>query len=391
MNEIDKSSLRALHPKTQLIQAGRHPDEQFGFINTPIYRGSTVLYPSAESLRKPQRFTYGTKGTPSTSALEEAWCLMAKAAGTVLTSSGLAALTLALLTVVKKDCHILVTDSVYKPTRDFCNTILKRLGVTITYYNPCLSAAELKNLFRPETCVLLLESPGSQTFEIQDVPALSQIAHAHNICVILDNTWATPLYFPGHEKGVDLMVEAGTKYLSGHSDSLLGLVSANSTWWPHLRATFDAFAMCAGPEDVFLALRGLRTLDLRLRESGQHALLLAQWLQERPEVQKVLHPALPSHPGHAIWARDFKGSSGLFSIILSPVEPASVDKMLNSLTLFGLGYSWGGYESLILPFDCTSYRTATPWTPSGPALRLYIGLEDPEDLQKDLDQAFRHL
>ncbi len=210
-------------------------------------------------------------------------------------------------------------------------------------------------------------------------------------CVIMDNTWATPLFFPPHERGVDLAVEAGTKYLSGHSDLLLGLVSATAEWWPRLRETFDAFAMCAGAEDVFLGLRGLRTMDLRLREAERQGLALATWLAARPEVSRVLHPALPDHPGHAIWQRDFSGSSGLFSVILKPASREAVAAMLDHLELFGLGYSWGGYESLVIPFDCRAYRSATEWNPEGPALRFSVGLEDIEDLKADLDRGFARL
>ena len=226
---------------------------------------------------------------------------------------------------------------------------------------------------------------------MQDIPAIADAAHAGGACVIMDNTWATPLFFPPHERGVDLAVEAGTKYLSGHADLLLGLVSANAAWWPRLRETFDAFAMSAGPEDVFLALRGLRSLQLRLREAQSQALDLAYWLRERPEVARVLHPALADHPGHAIWKRDFLGSSGLFSIILKPASATAVAAMLDGLELFGLGYSWGGFESLVIPFNCASYRTATEWKPGGPALRLHVGLEHLDDLKNDLDKGFERL
>ncbi|MDO9439634.1 MAG: cystathionine beta-lyase [Beijerinckiaceae bacterium] len=391
MSKLSDETRKSLRTRTRLITAGREPEEQFGYVNTPIYRGSTVLSPTVAALKgRKARFTYGTKGTPTTEALESAWSEIAGAAGTVLAPTGLAAVTLALLTAVKSGDHILVTDSAYQPSRHFCDTILARMGVETTYFDPTLGAG-IASLIRNNTSVVLTEAPGSQSFEMQDIPAISEVAHAHGLCVIMDNTWATPLFFPPHERGVDLAVEAGTKYLSGHSDLLLGLVSANPAWWPKLRATFDAFAMCAGPEDVFLALRGLRTMELRLREAERQGLALASWLQARPEVLQVLHPALPDAPGHDIWKRDFLGSSGLFSIVLKPCSDKAIAAMLDGLELFGMGYSWGGFESLVIPFDCTSYRTATAWKPGGPTLRFQVGFEDILDLQDDLDRGFARL
>jgi cysteine-S-conjugate beta-lyase len=391
VKKISPETRKGMKTSTRLVHLGREPFEQHGFINTPVYRGSTVLSPTVEALSaRTARFTYGTKGTPTTEALETAWTDLSGAAGTVLAPSGLAAVTLALFCAVGAGDHILVTDSVYRPTRQFCDLILRRMGVETTYYDP-LIGAEIGTLINNNTRVVFTEAPGSQSFEMQDIPAIAEAAHAAGVCVIMDNTWATPLYFPPHERGVDLAVEAGTKYLSGHSDLLLGLVSANAEWWPRLRETFDAFAMCAGPEDVFLALRGLRTLHLRLREAQNQALDLAYWLGERPEVARVLHPALADHPGHAIWKRDFLGSSGLFSIILKPASASAVAAMLDGLELFGMGYSWGGFESLVIPFNCASYRTATEWKPGGPALRLQVGFEDLDDLKNDLAAGFERL
>jgi cystathionine beta-lyase len=388
---IKQPDLGKLGSRTRLVHAGRHPDEQFGFVNTPIYRGSTVLFETVEELtRHRSRFTYGTKGTPTTEALESAWTNIAGAAGTVLAPTGLAAISLALMTAVKAGDHILVTDSAYSPARSFCDTILERMGVETTYYDPLIGEA-VAGLFRPNTSAILVEAPGSQTFEVQDVPAIAAAARAHGICVIMDNTYATPLFFPPHERGVDLAIEAGTKFLSGHSDLLLGLVSATPDWYPRLRQTFNAFAMCAGPDDVYLALRGLRTMELRLKESERQGLEMAAWFEARPEVERLLHPALPSCPGHEIWKRDFKGSTGLFSIILKPYSKKAVAAFLDGLELFGMGYSWGGFESLVIPFECSSYRTATEWRPGGPALRFYIGLEDTADLKADLAAGFERL
>ncbi|WP_297295746.1 cystathionine beta-lyase [uncultured Methylovirgula sp.] len=389
MSKMDER--RPLKDRTKLVHAGRHPFEQHGFINTPIYRGSTVLYRSyADLVARNAKYTYGTHGTPTTDALETAWTEIAGAAGTVLAPSGLSAVALAILSAVKAGDHILVSDSVYQPTRNFCDRFLKRMGVETTYYDPGLGAG-IAALIRSNTRVIFLETPGSQTFEIQDVPAIAGVAIEKDLCTILDNTWATPLFFPPHRFGIDLAIEAGTKYLSGHADLLLGLVSANERWLPRLRASFDLFANCPGPEDVYLALRGLRTLELRLREAERQGLALATWLSARPEVARVLHPALPDCPGHAIWRRDFRGSSGLFSVFLKPVSQPALAAFLDGLSLFGMGYSWGGYESLVIPFDCSTYRTATTFAPPGPALRFSIGLEDPEDLKADLAAGFERL
>ena len=382
---------RPMGERTRLVYAGRDPSEQHGFVNTPIYRGSTVLYPTVDDLNhRRSRYVYGTKGTPTTESLERAWTEISGAAGTVLAPSGLAAVTLALLACVKAGDHLLVTDSVYRPTRIFCDGVLKRLGVETEYYPPEIGAG-IAGSMRGNTSAVLTEAPGSQSFEMQDIPAIAEAAHARGAVVLMDNTWATPLLFPPHERGVDLAIEAGTKYLSGGSDLLLGLVSANERCWPRLRETFDALAMCAGPEDVFLALRGLRTMGLRLKEHERQALDMARWMAARPEVAAVLHPALESHPGHALWKRDFKGSSGLFSVVLTPCSEAAVAAMLDDLQFFGMGYSWGGFESLVVPFDCGSYRTATRWQPGGPTLRFHIGLEDLDDLKSDLDAGFARL
>lgn len=382
---------KVLGERTRLVHAGRSPWEQHGFVNTPIYRGSTVLFRTTDDLlNRRGRYSYGTKGTPTTDSLAEAWTELSGAAGTVLTPSGLAAITIALLSCLKAGDHLLVTDSAYRPTRTFCGSVLARMGVETTYYDPLVGAG-ISELMRPNTTAVLTEAPGSQSFEMQDIPAIARVAHERGAVVLMDNTWATPLLFPPHERGVDLAIEAGTKYLSGGSDLLLGLVSANDRCWKALHETFDAFAMCPGPEDVFLALRGMRTMALRLREHEAQALAVARWLQQRPEVDRVLHPALESDPGHAIWKRDFKGSSGLFSIILKPCSSQAVAAFLDGLELFGMGYSWGGFESLVIPFDCRTYRTATTWNPGGPALRFHIGLEDVEDLLRDLDAGFARL
>jgi cystathionine beta-lyase len=391
MAKSPSSDLGRFGERTRLVHAGRDPWDQHGFVNTPVYRGSTVLFPTMDALlHRRGRYVYGTTGTPTTEALERAWTDLTGAAGTVLTPSGLSAVSLALMSSLKSGDHLLVSDSVYRPTRIFCDTVLKRFGVETTYYDPLIGAG-IEGLFKPNTAAVFTEAPGSQSMDMQDVPAIAEVAHARGAVVLMDNTWATPLFFPPHERGVDLAIEAGTKYLSGGSDLLLGLISANERCWRRLRQTFDALTVCAGPEDVFLALRGLRSLSLRLKEHERQALDMARWLATRPEVEQVLHPALDTYPGHHIWRRDFLGSTGLFSVVLKPAPDEAVAAMLDGLELFGMGFSWGGFESLVIPFDCAAYRTATEWRPRGPALRFHIGFEDLDDLKSDLDAGFARL
>ncbi len=370
---------------TRLSKLGRMSDEHFGFINTPTYRGSTVLFKTLDDLEQGRaRYTYGTAGTPTVESLESAWTSLTGAAGTVLCPSGLGAVAMALLSTLKQGDHLLMPDSVYLPTRSLCCGLLARFGIETTFYDPLLGGG-LEPLVKANTSTIFLESPGSQTFEIQDVPALIELAGRRGIKTIIDNTWATPLFFSPHEHGCDLAVEAGTKYLSGHSDLLLGLVSARAEAWPALKKTHQSMAMLPGPEDCVLALRGMRTLHIRLKEAQTRGLEMARWLQAQPEVATLLHPAFPSCPGHEHWKRDFKGSTGVFSVILRPgFSRKSLADMLDHLSIFGMGYSWGGFESLIVPFDCRGYRTATRWNPGGFALRLQIGLEEPEDLKADL-------
>ncbi|GGK54388.1 cystathionine beta-lyase [Salinarimonas ramus] len=360
-------------------------------MNTPIYRGSTVLFPTMDDLlNRRAKYTYGTRGTPTTEALETAWTELSGAAGTVLSPSGLGAISLALLSVVEAGDHVLVTDNVYWPTRAFCGGMLAKLGVETSYFDPMIGAS-VSELIRPNTKVLFLESPGSLTFEVQDVPAMAAIAEEKGAVTIIDNTWATPLLFPPHARGADIAIEAGTKYLSGSSDLLMGLVSANAEYFPRLRETYDLFSNCPGPEDVFLCLRGMRSMSLRLREAESQGLAMAHWLAARPEVRRVLHPALPENPGHEIWKRDFAGASGLFGVELQPVSREALAAMLDGLRLFGMGFSWAGFESLVIPCEPNKLRTATTFAHEGPILRFSIGLEDVADLQEDLDAGFARL
>jgi cystathionine beta-lyase len=391
MKKLTDEAKKRLRSRSRLVHLGRDVEASRGFVNVPPFRGSTVLFPDVATLKsRKQRFTYGTHGTPTTEALSEAWSAISGAAGTALVPSGLAAIVVSLMTALSAGDHLLMSDAAYQPARIFCDATLKRMGVETAYYDPLVGTG-IDALMRVNTRAVFVESPGSQSLEVQDIPAIAAAAHARGACVVADNTWATPLFFSPHAHGVDLAVEAGTKYLSGHSDLLLGLVSANAEWFPRLRKTVDMMAIPPGPEDAFLALRGLRTMELRLREAERQALALAHWLAARPEVARVIHPALADDPGHAIWKRDFSGSSGLFSVVLKPAPEHAVAAMLDGLELFGMGYSWGGYESLIIPFDCTKYRTATRWAPGGPTLRISVGLEDIEDLKEDLDRGFARL
>jgi cysteine-S-conjugate beta-lyase len=378
-------------PATEVILAGRDPFEQHGFVNTPIYRGSTVLSRTvADFTGKKGRYVYGRRGTPTTEALANAITALEGGAGTALTSSGLSAITTALMAVSRSGDHVLLADTVYGPTRHFCDTILSGYGVEVSYFDP-LAGAAIEDRFQENTRAVFLESPGSLSFEMQDVPAIADVAHKRGAAVLMDNTWATPIYFRPHDFGVDLSIQAGTKYLGGHADANLGTISATAQYWPKVKETAGTLGLNPGPEDVFLMLRGLRTLAVRLDRHMESGLKVAEWLEQRPEVARVLHPALPSHPQHAIWKRDFKGACGLFSIVLKPYPQAAVNTFIESLELFGIGASWGGYESLVIPFDCTKIRTATEWKPGGPTVRLHIGLEDPDDLIEDLQRGLEKL
>jgi cystathionine beta-lyase len=376
--------------ETTLVTAGRDTKAQKGFVNPPVVHGSTVLYPTAEDLHAHRgEYQYGRRGTPTTKALQEA--LMAlegpQCAGVGIAPSGLSAITTTLLAVLKAGDHLLVCDNAYRPTRNFCDGLLAGYGVETTYFDPLIGAG-VGELFKPNTKAILLEAPGSQSFEMPDIPAIAAVAHGRGALVVDDNTWATPLFHRSLDQGVDISMQAATKYIGGHSDIMFGTISANPKAWPLIAETIRLLGVCAGPDDVFLALRGLRTLAVRLAQHHRSGLDMARWLATRPEVVRVLHPALESDPGHTIWKRDFTGASGLFSIVLKPAPQKAVDALLDAVTLFGMGFSWGGFESLVIPFDCAPYRSATKWAPGGPTLRLHIGLENVEDLKSDLERGF---
>ncbi|PSJ61067.1 cystathionine beta-lyase [Kumtagia ephedrae] len=371
---------------TKLAHAGNDPRDFFGFVNPPVVHASTVLFPDAATMaERNQKYTYGTRGTPTTDALTSAIDALEGSAGTIVVPSGLAAVTVPLLAFLSSGDHLLITDSVYHPTRNFADTMLERLGVEVEYYDPLVGAG-IGRLMKPNTKVVFTESPGSNTFEMQDIPAIAQAAKASGAVVMMDNTWATPLYFRPLDHGVDISIHAATKYPAGHSDVLIGTVSANQAHWETLCETFNTLGCCSGPDDVYQTLRGLRTMGVRLQRHQESALTLARWLEEQPGVARVLHPALPSHPGHAIWKRDFSGSSGIFSIVLVGGGVRQAHAFLDALKIFGLGYSWGGFESLAVPVRLTD-RTMATGQYDGPVLRLQIGLEDVDDLKADLECA----
>ncbi|MDZ5448310.1 cystathionine beta-lyase [Labrys sp. ZIDIC5] len=385
MKKISKDEIATFGENTRLVIGGREPSEYHGFVNPPVYHGSTVLAPTTKDLiDHTPRYSYGRRGNPTSDALEEALKTLDGSAGVVLCPSGLSAVSTALLSCLSAGDHLLMVDSTYQPTRQLCDKVLGRFGIETTYYDPLIGAG-IEMLLRPNTKAVYLEAPGSQSFEMQDVPAIAEVAHRHGATVLLDNTWATPLFFDAFGHGVDLSIQAGTKYIVGHSDAMFGVVSASRKAWPALKGFHGDSGQCVAPDDIYLAMRGLRTMGVRLRQHQESALRIAKWLAKRPEVQRVLHPALEGDPGHAIWKRDFKGSSGLFSIVLQPAPLEAIGAFLDDLKFFGLGYSWGGYESLAIPFDCKTYRSATSWDPGGPCVRLHIGLEDVADLIADLD------
>ena len=382
-------------PDTLLTHAGRSPEDNFGVVNPPVYHASTIIHRTVAELEKAQKnrysqVTYGRWGTPTTFAFEEAVAAVEGGYRAIAFCSGAAACHAALLAFLKAGDHVLIPDAVYGPVRNFANTFLQRYGVAVTFYDP-LVGAEIAGLIRDTTRVLYLESPGSLTFEVQDVPAMVAVAKARGLVTMLDNTWAAPLFFKPLALGVDVEIVAATKYIVGHSDVMMGVAVCTEQSFMRLREMASLLGNHAAPDDCYLALRGLRTAGVRLRRHETQALALARWLEQRPEVERVLHPALPSCPGHEFWRRDFTGASGLFSIVLQrDVPKPAVDAMLDGMELFGMGASWGGFESLIMPQHPERLRTAKPWS-SGAVLRLHAGLEDQGDLIADLERGFARL
>ena len=380
----DRYGNKGVH--TRLAHIGNDPRDFFGFIQPPVVHASTVLFPDAATMAtRNQKYTYGTRGTPTTDALAAAIDALEGSAGTIIVPSGLAAVTIPLLAFLSAGDHVLIVDSVYFPTRNFANTMLKRLGVEVEYYDP-QAGAGIAALMKPNTKVVFTESPGSNTFEMQDIPAIASVAKAAGAIVMMDNTWATPLYFQPLEHGVDISIHAATKYPAGHSDVLLGTVSANEATWRQLHDTHITMGCCAAPDDVYQVLRGLRTMGVRLERHQESALKIARWLEGQPGVSRVLHPALESHPGHALWKRDFSGASGIFSVVLDGGGKEKAHAFLDALGVFGLGYSWGGYESLAVHVSLAD-RVIAKGDHAGPVMRLQIGLEDVEDLMEDISRG----
>ena len=377
---------------TLLTHAGSDPKEFHGIVNTPVHRASTIVfntYAEFENLSKAP-FSYGRAGTPTSAAFEQAVAELEGAAGSVSVCSGLSAITVALMTFAKTGDHVLIADNVYAPSRKFCREILAKYGVEVEFYPPLIGAG-IEKLFKKNTTALFLEAPGSLTFEVCDIGALVKAAKSKKVTTIMDNSWATPLLFKPLDNDIDVSVMSATKYISGHSDVMLGVVSGTADTYPLLKKTALKLGLCAGSEELYLGLRGLRTLEVRLKEHQTRALEMARWLEQQPAVKRVLHPALPSCPGHEHWKKYFTGSSGTFGIILKENDRNKIAKMLDGFHFFHMGASWGGYESLCFPAQPKDDRTAEPWTEDGFSLRLHIGFEDIDDLKAELSEGFKRL
>ncbi len=375
---------RAAKISTHLVHAGRDQRLTGPFVNPPVIHASTVLYASVDDMQNGrQPYSYGRHGTPTSEALVTAVNELEGAAGTALCPSGLAAATVALLSCLSAGDRILIVDNVYGPVRRFARTNLARLGIETTYFDPAIGAG-IEALFTDNTRAVYLEAPGSLTFEMQDVPAIAEVAHRHNATVLFDNTWATPVYFRPLDFGVDLSIQAATKYLGGHSDVMLGTIAASAAAWPRLEETFRHLGMHVAPDDVFLGLRGLRTLAVRLERHYASALKVATWLAAQPDIARVLYPPLPSDPGHALWKRDMSGGCGLLGFVFRGWSEDQAKRFIDGLSLFGIGASWGGFESLAILAHVENGRTAVRWQAEGPLVRLHIGLEDADDLIGDL-------
>jgi len=380
---------------TLIASTGRNKKYTHGAVNTPVYHASTLLFKTVKEMKEAYTnlhkggLSYGRRGNPTTYALSDAMCELEGADGCFLYPSGLAAITGAILSFAETGDHILMADGVYEPTRNLAHKILKKMGITTTFYDPMIGE-EINDLIQENTRIIFVESPCSVTMEVQDIPTIAKIAHERDVLVMMDNTWGTPLHFKPFDNGVDFSIHAGTKYIVGHSDALLGTVSTHSAHVEQLCNMSYQMGYCLSPDDAFLALRGMRTLKIRLQQHEKNALKIAKWLEKRPEVDHIRHPAFESCPGHEFWKRDFTGANGLFSFVLKQGHEAATTAMMEGMKHFKMGFSWGGYESLILTYHgIHNYRTATSWEAKGPLVRLHVGLEDPDDLIADLENAFQ--
>ncbi|EIZ77886.1 cystathionine beta-lyase [Novosphingobium sp. Rr 2-17] len=393
------TDLKGFRRETQALHAGRDPKANFGVVNPPVYHCSTVLFDSVDALLETRRdrasgafegFTYGREGTATTRAFEDAVTLLEGGYRAITTSCGLGAICASLMAFLGAGDHLLIVDSLYGPARDFCESVLKKFGVEVTYYRPDVGAG-IADLFQANTRVVYMESPGSLTFEMTDVPVIAQQCRARGIRTIFDNTWGSPINFRPLEHGVDVSINAATKYISGHSDLMLGIAVTTEDAFVPVKKIASQSGYCGGPDDIYMAMRGLRTLPLRMKQHHASGLVIAQWLQDRPEVHKVMHPALPGDPGHAIWSRDYDGASGLFGFVLEACTDAQFAAFMDHMDLFKLGYSWGGFESLVVPTYPETLRSASEWSAPGPAVRIHVGLEALEDLIADLERGFARM